>query len=357
MNIIIAVMILQRNVNAFITRLKSLPCVKINNMMIDYTNINSFLLSKRKLNDKNNKIREVIISAIINNSIPDEYYQQSMRWRSLRKSIMNYISTLVKTKYPELSVENVACVIRAGRGYKYDFTVTINDVYDFNIELKFNANTIEYVPQFVSPMKPSNYLSQSYEEFHYDQYMEKISLLGGGSIPNKDEYLHEIHSPSPPCMKSFQDKYYRGCKQSSQYSGNPDDIRFYEKSKDLSKKSIQQFIECSDLDIRKLSDYLMTSQHEKYYMFYKNNEFHLGIADMNNYQLVSCEKYPSKSYYLATSLSGKKIRVLLRWKNGNGIAFPSFQISLDTTRSRTTKTSPNIKTKTKTKNVDNEMIP
>jgi hypothetical protein len=69
-------------------------------------------------------------------------------------------------------------------------------------------------------------------------------------------------------------------------------------------------------------------------MLYKDNEIHVGISDMNNYQLVSCEKYPEKSYYLATSLSGKKIKILLRWKNGNGIAFPSFQISLDTTSSK-----------------------
>jgi hypothetical protein len=102
----------------------------------------------------------------------------------------------------------------------------------------------------------------------------------------------------------------------------------------LSKESIHRFIEYSDLDINKLSAYLISSQNEKYYMLYKDNDFHVGIADMNNYKLVSCEKYPEKSYYLAISLSGKKIRILLRWKNGNGIAFPSFQISLDTTSSK-----------------------
>jgi len=30
--------------------------------------------------------------------------------------------------------------------------------------------------------------------------------------------------------------------------------------------------------------------------------------------------------YVATSKSGNKIKILLRWKNGNGIAFPAFQI-------------------------------
>jgi hypothetical protein len=318
----------------FMGRLKSLPSISFNNNVIGYSNINSFLLSERKSNDKNNKIRETIISAIINSAIPNEYYRYSLRWNLLRKKVSEYVSAIVKMKYPYLQVENVKCIIRAGRGFNYDFTFTINRLYEFNIELKFNADTIEDTPQFVSPMKPSQYLTHSFEDFHYTHYMNQISLLGNIPLPEKDIYLHEIHSPSPPCMKEFQDKYYKGCKQSSQYSGNPEDIYFYEKSKELSKESIQRFMEYSDLDINKLSLYLLSSQNEKYYMLYKDKDIHVGISDMNNYRLVSCEKYPEKSYYLATSLSGKKIKILLRWKNGNGIAFPSFQISLDTTSSK-----------------------
>lgn len=334
MNVLTSALIIQRSMVMFMSRLKSLPPISFNNKLISYSNINSFRLSERKSNDKNNKLRETIISAIINSAIPNEYYRYSLRWNTLRKKISYYVSTILKMKYPYLHVENVKCVICAGRGFNYDFTFTINELYEFNIELKFNAYAIEDTPQFVSPMKPSQYLSHSYEEFYYTHYISQLSILGNFELPNKDIYLREIHSPSPPCMKEFQDKYYKGCVQSSQYSGNQEDIYFYEKSKELSKESIQRFIEYSDLDIEKLSAYLISSQQEKYYMLYKNNDFHACVADMNNYKLVSCEKYPEKSYYLATSLSGKKIRILLRWKNGNGIAFPSFQISLDTTSSK-----------------------
>ena len=334
MNVLTSALIIQKSMMMFMGRLKSLPSISFNNNVIGYSNINSFLLSERKSNDKNNKIRETIISAIINSAIPNEYYRYSLRWNLLRKKVSEYVSAIVKMKYPYLQVKNVKCIIRAGRGFNYDFTFTINGLYEFNIELKFNADTIEDTPQFVSPMKPSQYLTHSFENFHYTHYMNQISLLGNIPLPEKDIYLHEIHSPSPPCMKEFQDKYYKGCKQSSQYSGNPEDIHFYEKSKELSKESIQRFMEYSDLDINKLSLYLLSSQNEKYYMLYKDKDIHVGISDMNNYRLVSCEKYPEKSYYLATSLSGKKIKILLRWKNGNGIAFPSFQISLDTTSSK-----------------------
>ena len=326
--------IIRKRMTQFMKRLFGLPIIPHNNLNIQYNNIQSFILSERRSNDKNNKIREITISAIVNNIVPNEYYIYSPRWKRLRNKINEYIFKMVKIKYPELHINTVSSIIRAGRGFNYDFTFTINELYEFNVELKFNADTIEDIPQFVSPMKPSQYLSQSYEEFHYIHYLNQISLFGNLTMPEKGIYLQQIHSPSPPCMKEYQDKYYRGCKQSSQYSGKEDDIIFYEKSKDLSKESITRFMEIADLDIAKLSSYLLSSQNEKYYMFYKDGGFHCRTSEMNNYQLISYSKYPEGAYYLATSLSGKRIKILLRWKNGNGIAFPSFQISLDTTKSK-----------------------
>jgi len=35
-----------------------------------------------------------------------------------------------------------------------------------------------------------------------------------------------------------------------------------------------------------------------------------------------------KNYYECKTESGYKLKVLLRWKNGNGIAYPAFQISI-----------------------------
>lgn len=326
--------IIRKRMVQFMKRLWGLSIIPYNNLNIQYNNIQSFILSERRSNDKNNKIREMTISAIVNNIVPNEYYHYSPRWNTLRNKINEYIVRMVKIKYPELQITRVSSIIHAGRGFNYDFTFTINELYEFNVELKFNAEAIEYIPQFVSPMKPSQYLSQSYEEFHYTHYLNQISLFGNLAMPEKGIYLQQIHSPSPQCMKEFQDKYYRGCKQSSQYSGKEEDILFYEKSKDLSKESISRFMEIADLDITKLSGYLLSSQNEKYYMFYKDNGFHYGTSEMINYQLISYVKYPEKAYYLATSLSGKKIKILLRWKNGNGIAFPSFQISLDTTSTK-----------------------
>jgi hypothetical protein len=59
-------------------------------------------------------------------------------------------------------------------------------------------------------------------------------------------------------------------------------------------------------------------------MLYKSNKFHKQIVNIDDYELVRYEKYPERFRY---SASGNEINILLRWKNGNGIAFPAFQIS------------------------------
>ena len=55
----------------------------------------------------------------------------------------------------------------------------------------------------------------------------------------------------------------------------------------------------------------------------------LEKTEVNDYRIdpLSCIKNPAKSRYEFTTVSGKPLHILLRWKNGNGIAFPSFQIS------------------------------
>ena len=219
------------------------------------------------------------------------------------------------------------CIHMGGRKFNYDFDIVINKTIYFNIELKFNASILSEVPQFVSPMKPSQYLTNSYEDFYYDNYLGILSYKYNLLMPTKETYLCSINSPSPECIDEYQKKYYKGCKNSSKYSEREDDIKFYEESKQLSKKSINDFIQKTDLNISKLSDYLRKSQKNKTYMLFKNNTFNIEKININNYEIKSYTKDPKKSSYIATTISGKKLKILLRWKNGNGIAFPAFQIS------------------------------
>jgi hypothetical protein len=318
------ILLIKNNIKKYMGSLKQLPIIEYNKLSISYYDINAFLVSDKKTNDKNNKMRENIIGAIINNEIPDKYYY-SNRWNNMKNSIFNYIYSLINEDQSNVTIDKIDCQHKGGRNYNFDFTINVNNMYNFNVELKFNAAKISDAPQFVSPMKQSQYLSSSYEEFHFDNFIPLLAEYGGFDIPTKNDYLNDIHSTSPKCISKYQDKYYSGCKSSSKFTGLVEDINFYKEAKRLSEISIINFIQNNELNIQKLSEYLIKTQKNKYYMMYKDNVFYKQTVNMDEYELISYEK--QKNMFIATSKTGKKIKILLRWKNGNGIAFPAFQIS------------------------------
>ena len=298
-----------------------------NKEQITPESISAFDLATKSLNDKNNKTRENIIGAIINGKVPVEFYEIP-RWLQLKTSIHNYITELDKNPF-----DKIECKHKGGRKFNFDFNIIFysNDLGTesrvYNIELKFNASAIDEAPQFVSPMKPSQYLSTSYEDYYYTNYLPRLSTSGNLSTPSKETYMAQIHTNKPKCIKDFQEIYYKGCEASSKFTKNEEDIKFYELAKQLSSESISTFIAQTDLNIGLLSEYLHTSQQGKIYMLYSDGKFTKQYANLTDYMIVSVVKNPQKFRYECLSANGKKINVLLRWKNGNGIAFPAFQIS------------------------------
>lgn len=300
----------------YLIKLYNLPILE----NINYKSINSFNVCDKNLNDMMNKCRENIIISIINNKIPKDYYKYSNRWKNLRDNIGDFISSLYSP------IINIKGIIKGGRKNNYDFEIIINKHIIFNIEFKFNSSKINNIPQFVSPMKPSKYLSNSFEDFIYYNYLALLLDEYNITIPNKDCYDKEIHSNNPKSLIDIQEKYYRGCSYSSKYSGNKEDIEFYKQANKYSKESIIEFIKNTDLDIIKLSNYLKETQENKIYMLYYKNRIYKENIDISNFEIVSYEKY--KNYFIGITKNGIKIKILLRWKNGNLIAFPAFQLSI-----------------------------
>ena len=215
-----------------------------NKKIITLNSISAFLLSSKEKNDENNSMREKIIESIINQKIPplffenlssttpinevttfiEEVFQESKdfkkEWYNIKESIQKYINELVNDR----PYKTIQCIHKAGRKNNYDFLFQIgfldNNTENFPIELKFNASSIKETPQYVSPMKPSQYLSSSYEEFYYDNYMSNLSTVFELPVPPKDIWLKQIHSNSPICMKEYKIKYDQGCKSSSKFSNN-----------------------------------------------------------------------------------------------------------------------------------------
>ena len=104
-------------------------------------------------------------------------------------------------------------------------------------------------------------------------------------------------------------------------------IEFYKYANQIDNQSRCKFIETNELKLVELTNYLCNSQMNKIYMLFYNYNFYKENVNLDDYRLISYKKEPTKYRFKVNSKSGKQINVLLRWKNGNGIAFPAFQIS------------------------------
>jgi hypothetical protein len=305
--------------------IKNIKPIKISNILINQNSVDAFDNNIKQLNDSKNKLREHIISFIINDKIPANYFNLP-KWNNLKTAIFNYFDSFINVPY------NIECITKGGRKNKYDFKILITDehkkIFEYLIEFKYNIKQINQAPQFVSPMKPSQYMTISYEEYYYKNYLPKIAdYLGVKNLPNEDIYLNQIHSTKPKCMEIYQKKYYQGCRSSSQYTSLKEDVEFYNFCKKISRESITTFLNNADLNHDMLSKYLFETQDNKIYMLYYNGIFYKEEILQDNYKIISVDKNPEKHTFTCLTIAKNKIKILLRWKNGNGIAFPAFQIS------------------------------
>lgn len=283
--------------------------------------------TSRSTNDHNNKKREHIITYM---TYIDEDYTSHPKYGEDWKKIKSGFDAKMKEICPSHSSYQINH--KAGRNNKFDYSITFfdeikNKISTEKVEFKFNAATIDDAPQFVSPMKPSQYMSTSFEEYYYDNYLVKLLQKFGIEVPERSFYLKTIHNNKPICMAAAQLLYYQGCKQSSKYTGTEQSVAFYTSCIDTSRECISNFIASTELNIELLNQYLIESQDKKNYLLYKNGEFNVQKSNTDDYIIISYSKNPEKSRFDAITKTNKKIKILLRWKNGNGIAYPAFQIS------------------------------
>jgi hypothetical protein len=290
---------------------------------INKRSIDSFFYNySRNSNDEKNKKREKIIEFIINNKIPKEYYNDE-KWLKIKTGINDFL-ILLKENFTSLH-----CEYKAGLNNNYDFLIKL-DQEDFKIEFKYGKERIDQHPQFVSPSKPSAFFFNSYEEYFYDKYFFKIAQCLSFEIPLKKEYLKKVNSST--FLMEYQELYYKGSKTSSRFTNEETDLKFYNFCNDLSKESIINFVKNNDLNAELLSEYLINSQESKIYMLYptKMSGFLLQKIDSKDFKIELVTK--DKNRYICHCKNGTVINVLLRWKNGNGIAWPALQISIGKNR-------------------------
>ncbi len=273
-------------------------------------------VQKKDANDSNNKMREHIILSLATNQVPEEFFELD-EWKQLKEAL----NSALANEGIDATDETFKMIQRGGRKFNHDFVITCGGK-SYNIEFKFNASTISETPQFVSPMKPSQYMTASYEDFFYENHLQDV-LLNEQTIP-KENYLKSVHQPKPACLLSESEKYSNGYKKKDEES-----IAYYNKCCETTNASLVNFLKRPDvqLDVEKLNNYLESSQRDKIYLLFKEGKFYIEKHPKESYTITSYVKDESKHRFLATTESGEVIKILLRWKNGKGIAFPAFQIS------------------------------
>ena len=76
-----------------------------------------------------------------------------------------------------------------------------------------------------------------------------------------------------------------------------------------------------------MNESLYESQKDKKYMLWDRNKFHLEIINKDNYMIESIiNNSKNNNTILCKTKNNNYINILIRWKNGNGIAFPALQI-------------------------------
>jgi len=319
---------IEKNIRLFNKPIKNSKCPTLLESDIDL-----FYDSQSKnCNDVNNKKREYIIKRLSQG----DPYPNNDKWVILSEQFNIYLNKL-KYLIGEQShqvVHRHSIKTKGGRGYHYDFLITFYDVNnnslgEYKIEFKNNACDVNDCPQYVSPMKASKYFDcvKTYEYMYYDEFLPSICAQVLIPIPDKELYMKQIHCNKPECMKTFQEAYYRGSKQSSKYTGLDEDINNYNYMNEKSRESIKKFLSMNQLNISKMNEYLMNTQEGKKYMLWGNNEFHYQEVNKDDYTIMDILRIKKDNTVVCLTKSNKEMNILLRWKNGNGVAFPALQIS------------------------------
>ena len=298
-------------------------------ILISMNDINAFFTPEqgRGKNDSNNSKRELAVELALKGDVPNNWIQRSEKWKTLNSECERIMGGLTPEHTDKIQVSR-----KGGRKFNYDFEINFfqngNITTTEKIEFKYNASSVEDCPQFASPMKLSQYMDGiSYEEFFYKNYLGLICELFDEPKPTLTDYLKQIHNNKPKCVRNIQEKYYKGAKGSSRYTGEAVDIEKTNQCKEITRESIKNYLTVAKLNAQKLSAYLKHSQDKKRYLMWKDSKMTLKSVNSDDYDIISVdEKIKNNNTIVAYIKSGCRLDILLRWKNGNGIAFPAFQI-------------------------------
>lgn len=282
-------------------------------------NIKYFLYKNKKSeNDIFNQIRERIIKIFLMR-YNDVRFSYSIDDDG-RKLFENFKRTMSKIGVREI-VKTKSIGGRNNVDFHIEYLNSMKEKIEMELEFKNGSLSVEKLPQFLQlyTTNKSVYLfDEPYHEYYYQYYLPKIlKLLEERDIhlelPKYDEYLKHLNDTTK--KNTFHYKLYQAYKKHKEIN-------------DIVKESIDEYLKkVGDKVNIGILNRKLREQKNKVYLMTCNGKF--VLEQVKDYMRVRRFKYvKNKNTIVLEGGMGCEIHCLLRWKNGNGVRGPAWQISL-----------------------------
>jgi len=283
--------------------------------------------NSKEENDSTNRIRETILTSIL--ELPEYYFDGEFgtEWLKLKTEFLNALSSLCPYPYSKIRV-----IHKGGMTFNYDFEVEYlnldekSPVYSQKVEFKNNNMDVKNLPQFLelydSDCKSKYGLfTYSYSEFYYDKYLSNYLNIDGLKDTlidiSKEQYLQYVKDIK------YKQPFFRILYDNKNINKKEKEV--------LVKKSKQEFLETYSncFNFTELTNKIKESQTDKVYLMWDKNKFNSKMLKVKDIDISGIKQGSITDTCFDISVNNFEydIRVRLNWGNNNGIANPRWKFT------------------------------
>ena len=282
-----------------------------------------FSISQRDKNDATNKIREKILPLLMKNDfVNDEKYGKY--WK-----LLSYEWTCALDKIAlETHISDYTSIrvsLLGGRKHNHDANIHYyNDekiVGTRKIEFKNGCNDICKLPQFLSIPTKVALFPYSYDEYWYQNFMDKYIAC--------DPDITEEKPSLEAYLKNIGCTYYDILPFFSQLKSREN--YFKQEKNEVVNMSIREYLAThgKDVNIEFFKEKVKASQTDKIFLMWSQQCHKFGIDMFSDSEMDDAIFHKIKNDNVLQIKSGNTIySLLLRWRNYKGILNPAWQISI-----------------------------
>lgn len=282
-----------------------------------------FNSSSRSENDAANKKRENILVMVYEPPIEfTEHPEVGQYWRLVQKEWKDYIHKIGKIT-GIVFFTSILITGKGGRSCHHDFVFTYYNrdqcLGSRNIEFKYEATTIDHLPQFLSLQAKYPLFQVTFDEFWYDQWLAKYIACDA-----------EIRQDKP------SRETYLKCVTNTKYTIHPfiaeikqRELFFQTEKNHVVNEGITDYLTKygHTLNLDAFSKKVKETQMDKIYLLWSGGTFHLD--KLQEEEISGMVFHSIKNGNVLVVKAGNTIYgLLLRWRNHKGILNPAWQISM-----------------------------